>query len=490
MYNASADFNTKIKLPERMFNYSGSIVTVGGTTYTFVGKNIRSGKIIRSIASDSLEIGTVYASELDIDLGLSISRYELYGAEITLDVQLDGALDVIPMGVFKIAEIAQSYDRLHIKAYDNMIKFDDVKFVVASHITIQSPFDWLTEMCTACGVTLGSTMADISALPNGYRDTGFADVVTDAATWRDVLSYLGAYLGSYAYIGRDGYLYLKTYSGIADDTIPASFRYTSSLSDYRTTYDGIYGTDKEAGVQEYVANSNTGGIILDLGVNPFLQFTTQGVRLDALGEIINAWNGIYYVPYEVDMPMIPTYDAGDVLAFTGNQAGVYDLGAITEIVFNIGGQMHVKCGGDNPLLTTAQDRFTKTVAGLSSDYANGQEIGSKNFWLLHTENTSALTVGSTKTEVAEIEFNQTTDVQRMGLMFTCEGQLSVTATVEIEITVDDNASYKFIVIEQKSVKGKRILTADCGFRIIGKGTHTAKVYITATDSALIWGDIV
>ena len=149
----------------------------------------------------------------------------------------------------------------------------------------------------------------------------------------------------------------------------------------------------------------------------------------------------------------------------------------------------VICSGDNPRLTEAQDRFTKTIAGLSKDYNNGQEVGGKNFWLLHTENTSTLTVGNTKTQVAEIEFKQTVDVQRMGLMFTCEGSLSATATAVILITVDDDALYEFETTEEKLPNGKRILNSTCGFRITGKGTHTAKVYLTITDNPLLWSDI-
>ena len=348
MYNASADFKTKIKQHERMFEYSGSIVT-DNDTYDYVGGDIRSGKITRAISGDKLEIGTVYASELNIVLGLSISRYELYGAEIDLSIKLVGASDVIPMGIFTISEVTQTQDRLNIKAYDAMIKFEKVKFVPANHTTIQLPYEWLVEACTACGVTLGSTSAEISALPNGNRKTGFADVVADADTWRDVLSYLGAYLGCYMYIGRDGLLYVGTYGSVAVDTVRSSFRYSSNLSDYKTTYDGIYNVYKDGGIQEYVSNTNTGGLVLDLGTNPFLQFTDQSNRLSALQEIIDTWNGIYYVPYDSDMPMIPIYDPGDVLEFTGNQAEQYDIGAITEIVYVIGGQMHVTCSGDNPI---------------------------------------------------------------------------------------------------------------------------------------------
>lgn len=490
MYNASADFNTKIKLTERMFSYTGSIVTTGGTTYTFDGSDIRSGKIVRSISGNTLEIGSVYASELDIVLGLTVSRYELYDGTITLNIQLDGALDVIPMGVYTISEITQTQDRLNIKAYDNMVKFDSVDFSPSANVTVQTPYQWLTAMCTACGVTLGMTQAEISILPNGLRKTGYADVVTDVSTWRDVLGYLGEYLGSYAYIGRDGYLYLAEYSGVSVDTIPASFRYKSNLSDYRTTYDGISAIYKYDGVQEYVPNTNSGGLVLELGTNPFLQFTNQTNRLDALQEIIDAWNGVYYIPYNADIPLIPIYDPGDVLTFTDNQAGVYDLGVITEATYNIGGQMHVTCSGDNPILADAQDRFSKSVEGLANEYNNGQQIGGKDFWMLISTNTSSLTVGSTKTEVAEIEFNQTTDHQKVGLMFTCDGTLSATATVVLEINIDDDVTYTFEVTEEKSMKGDRWYSANCGFTVDGKTLHTAKVYLTVTDNPTLWSDLV
>lgn len=490
MYSTSATFKNLIKADERMFFYSGTIVTTAGVTYDFDGDDIRSGKITRAICEEKLEIGTVFASELDCELGLEVSRYELYGGTITLNIQLEGAEDVIPMGIFTIAEINQTVDRLKIKAYDAMVKLDNVAFSVASNNEILTPHEWLVNICEACDVELGLTQSEVKSFPNGNRTTGFADCVTDADSYRDVLGYLAAYLGSFAFIGRDGKLYLGRYSTFVADTISANFRYSSGLSDFRTTYDGLYATYKDGGVQEYVSNNNTDGIILDLGVNPFLQFSNESNRLDALQEIIDAWNGIYYIPFQSSIPMNPIYDPGDVLTFTGNQAGEYDSGAITEIVYTIGGQMGVTCTGDNPRLALAQDRFSKSVAGLSSDYNNGQEVGGKNFWLLFTENDSALTVGSTKTLVAEIEFKQTTDVQKMGLMFTCEAAMSATATVDIEITVDDEEEYSFPITEEKAVKGKRPFNRTCGFRVIGKGTHVAKVYMTVTDNPTLWSDMV
>ena len=488
MYNASADFNTKIKENIRLLHWNGSINTP--TPISFSDDDIISGSLTRNIAGDTLEVGSVYASQLTLEVVLpSVSRYELYGLTISLSVSVEGATDVIPMGVFTITEALQTASKISITAYDNMIKFDDVTFSPAEDSLIQSPFVWLSSMCTKCGVTLGSTSAEIGALPNGSRKTGFADVVADVQTLRDVLGYLCAYLGSFAYIGRDGNLYIGKYTNNSVDTIPASYRFSSNLSDFRTTYDGLYATYKDGGVQEYVDNTNTGGIVLDLGINPFLQFSDETNRLNALQEIIDAWVGVYYVPYSSEMPLIPTYDPSDVLTFVDNQAGAYDLGAITEITYNIGGTMSVICSGDNPRLAQAQDRFSKTIAGLSAEYNNGQEVGGKDFWLLHTENTDTLTVGSTKTQVAEIEWKQTVDVQKMGFMFACDGTLSATATVDLEISVDDNEDYTFEVTEQKSLLGKRIYGANCGFTVEGKGTHTAKVYLTVTDNPLLWSDL-
>ena len=488
MYNASADFNTKIKENIRLLHWSGSINTP--TPISFSDDDIISGSLTRNIAGDTLEVGSVYASQLTLEVVLpSVSRYELYGLTVSLSVSVEGATDVIPMGVFTITEALQTASKISITAYDNMIKFDDVTFSPADDSLIQSPFVWLSSMCTKCGVTLGSTSAEIGALPNGSRKTGFADVVADVQTLRDVLGYLCAYLGSFAYIGRDGKLYIGTYTNNSVDTIPASYRFSSNLSDFRTTYDGLYATYKDGGVQEYVDNTNTGGIVLDLGVNPFLQISDETNRLNALQEIIDAWVGVYYVPYSSEMPLIPTYDPSDVLTFVDNQAGAYDLGAITEITYNIGGTMSVICSGDNPRLAQAQDRFSKTIAGLSAEYNNGQEVGGKDFWILHTTNTGVLTVGSTETQIAEIEYNQKTFGQEIEMILIVDSVLSATAEVNIRLTVDDDTDLEMNVTESKSMLGERVFHCSNPQNVLGEGNHIVKAYMTVTDSPLLWSDI-
>lgn len=491
MYPVSETFKTYIKRDTVDFAWHGTMVDTEGNSYTLTEENIvqSSGKISQGGNTEELSIGKSWSAELQINLFLDVDRYLLFGATITLYFTLYMGNDTedVPMGIFTVAECTQSNGQLHIIAYDNMPKFDDVKVSMASLTDIQSPLTWLNQMCTACGVVLGST--NISSLPNANRNTGLADVTTDIQTWRDILNYLCAYLGSFAYIGRDGKLYLGQYTSNAIDTITPSFRYSSNLSDYKTTYDGIYGTCKESGVQEYVDNENTGGLVLDLGTNPFLQFTEQSNRLAALQEIIDAWNGVYYVPYDSTTPIIPYYDLGDVLRFTGNQAGEYDIGAITEIVYAIGGRMTLKCSGDNPRLASAQDRFTKTIAGLAKEYNNGQEVGNKEFWILSTTNTDTMTIGSTETQIAEIEYDQKTFGQSLEMIVTIDTVLSNTAIVNIRVIVDDDTDLEMNVTESKSLNGKRFYQCSNPQKIYGKGVHTCKVYMTVTDSPILWSEL-
>ena len=487
MYSASADYLTKIKDVIRMIHWSGTISTP--TPINFSDDDIVTGSLVRSISGEKLEIGSVYSSQLNLEVDIAgISRYELIGCEITLNSSLDGALDVIPMGTFTITEALQSASKITITAYDSMIKFDDVDFVPSSHLSIQKPYEWLTEMCTACGVTLGSTSAQISVMPNGSRKTGFADVVSDVKSWRDVLGYLATYLGGYAYIGRDGKLYIGQYGSTSADTVPSSFRYSSNLSDYRTTYDGINAIYKNDGVQEYTTNTNTGGLVLELGVNPFLQITDQTNRMDALQEIIDAWDGIYYVPFDSDMPLVPTYDPGDILTFTDNQASVYDIGAICEITYNIGGQMHIKCSGDNPRLASAQDRYTKIVSSVNESTNNGQQVGGKDFWLLMLTNEEQITVSSTEIQIAEIEYNQTTYGQRLAMILTIDAVLSATAVVKVRVNVDDDIDLE-MKIEEKRFGGERGFYCSNPQKVYGTGIHRCKVYMTVTDSPTTVGEL-
>lgn len=487
MYQASAEYITAIKSSVRKFSWSGEINT--DTPIEIEKENILSGSITRKISENKLNIGTVYASQLTMTLSLDdVSRYEIYGKEITLSCSVVGASDEIPMGIYVIDKPTQTANQIIIKGYDYMTKFGDVNYTPKGDITVKTPYTWLSEACTACGVTLGLTETQVKALPNGERKTGIADVVGDIKTWRDVLSYMAIYLGSYAYIGRDGKLYLGTYGSTVVDTIASKFRYSSDLSDYKTTYNGINHTYKEGGIQEYTDNENEDGLVLDIGTNPFLQFTDDDNRMDALQEIIDLWNGVYYVPFNVTMPLVPYYDVGDVVKFSEKQATNDDIGAITEITYDINGDMTIKCTGDNPRLASAEDRYTKIVSSVNENTNNGQQVGGKDFWLLMLTNEEQITVSSTEIQIAEIEYNQTTYGQRLAMILTIDAVLSATAVVKVRVNVDDETDLE-MKIEEKRFGGERGFYCSNPQKVYGTGIHRCKVYMTVTDSPTTVGEL-
>lgn len=151
--------------------------------------------------------------------------------------------------------------------------------------------------------------------------------------------------------------------------------------------------------------------------------------------------------------------------------------------------MNVKCSGDNPRLATAQDRFTKTIAGLAKEYNNGQEVGNKEFWILSTTNTDTMTIGSTETQIAEIEYDQKTFGQSLEMIVTIDTVLSNTAIVNIRVIVDDDTDLEMNVTESKSLNGKRFYQCSNPQKIYGKGVHTCKVYMTVTDSPILWSEL-
>ena len=87
MYEVSEKYKEAIRSQSRKFKWYGTITTPTGKVYHFTEKDIvkGSGTLTRSCSgSTSLEMGSVYAAELDISLFLNVDRYSLYDAVIDL----------------------------------------------------------------------------------------------------------------------------------------------------------------------------------------------------------------------------------------------------------------------------------------------------------------------------------------------------------------------------------------------------------------------
>ena len=192
MFEVSEKFKNAVRQNTRKYEWSGSITTKAGKTYTFGAKDIvkGSGYIKWQCCSNTeIELGTVYAAELGISLFSEIDRYTLEDALIRMYYSLtllDGTVETIPMGIFEITEANRKVRTLEIKAYDYMLRFEKSLRLDSSSGT---PYQFLKVACEACKVEMAQTVAEINALPNGKTTLGvYAD--NDMETFRDLIFYV------------------------------------------------------------------------------------------------------------------------------------------------------------------------------------------------------------------------------------------------------------------------------------------------------------
>lgn len=495
MYAVNEACQKALKGRTREIDWNGTITLADGSeTIQFDSSNIveGTGTISRVCSSQSsIDLGGVYASELQISLRLNIDRYKLQDAKINLYSRVyypqtvstweeaakftwgewDSTLwgdkerrlhEDIPMGVFTVSEVLRAIDIIQITAYDDMLKFD--KTLLLAGVAARTPYEWLKWLCSACDVTLGETSKEIAGLPNGTMSLLFMNVNEQATTYRDLLSHLTTVLASTAMINRQGELVLKQYGMTPADTIGTSVRYSSNFSDYQSYYTGLSASYKAKSLQEYYKNSDKDdGLIYDVGFNVFLQIESDTSRKKACQAIIDSLIENKYVPFNVSMPFNPVYDLMDIVTFEGNQASSNDIAPLTAITIKINDKMTIQCFGENPKLLGAQSRESKAINGLNNLFSSGMS-GKKihDFWLFDDYLQKSIEVESTAKQVCLAAFKLQTDKGRGVINYTMTYSMAEAGNVKITVYLDDTAIYE--AMEYKT-EGSAISTVTTPFEV-------------------------
>ena len=389
-----------IKSNTRKYYWTGSITTSDKKTYEFGNENIvkGSGYISRQCCGNSeIELGSVYAAELGISLFCDIDRYTLDEAEIKLWFHLlldDGSTEIIPMGVFYVAEANRRIKTLELKAYDRMLNLDKA---FNKGLSSAAPYEFLSLLSKACHVELAQTKEEIEALPNGTELLGIYQD-NDIESWRDFLYYLAQTLGCFAVIDRYGKLCLTSYGSTPVMAIDIRHRFSSSFSDFVTRYTAVSSTNKKTETAEYYAKDPDDGLTMNLGVNPLLQFGLEETRKRIINTILDVVSTVEYVPFDSETIGNPALDLGDVLRFTGGHADETKQSAITSIYTKINGKQTVKCVGKNPRLAAAKSKNDKNISGLISS------IGETKLSIYTFTNALALDAGEETLSIINMEF--------------------------------------------------------------------------------------
>ena len=429
MYEVSENYKAAIVGKTRKYRWAGIVTDKAGRQYPFTEKDILlgSGRYLSSCCgATDLEIGTVYASELDISLFKDIDRYTLYGGTIVLSFILSlpgGSEEEVPFGIFNITEATRKGRIIQIKAYDRMIDFDKT---YADLFIGGSAFEWLSKACEACEVPLGVTEDEINALPNS--DLSFyLSGDNDISTWRDVIACISKSLCSYCHIDRQGRLVLKQYGMEAVTTIPSTFRYSSEFADFETRYTSVSITNSDGSTQ-YESLEEDDGLTYALGRNTLAEFAVEDIRKEYVRSILTGLSTIRYTPFDIETPGDPALDVGDVLSFGEPISG--KVAAITEITHYINGRQEIRCVGKNPRL---RDVKTKTDKALESVINKVSEKSDVYYFFV---NDKAISIGADHETLI------------ITLRFATAGKVDVVdVTMEIgpviTLTGEDNASVSF-----------------------------------------------
>jgi len=423
MYAVSQAFLNAVKANTRKYYWTGRITTKGGAVYDFDQDDIVKGSgVITSqcCGSTEIELGTVYAAELDITLFSEINRYTLEDALVEMFYHLkisdstdssdldedydqavgaDGIYEKIPMGIFEVSEANRKVKSLELKAYDYMVRFE--KHFSATD-SIGNAYDFMTLCATACDVDLAQDRETIEAMPNGSENLSiYPD--NDIETFRDVLYYVGQVLGGFFVINREGELELRKYGSQAALLVERRHRFSSSFSDFITRYTAVSSTNMRTQIAEYYHLDPDDGLTMNLGVNPLLQFGLDETRRELCANILDDLSVVNYVPFDSDTIGNPALDVGDILSFSGGQADVTKIACITSNTVKIGGRQTIKCVGKNPKLSQAKSKNDKNISGLLAQIEAGK-IGIHTF-----TNASAFTVRDQDTRIISIEFATSED---------------------------------------------------------------------------------
>ena len=495
MYEVSQEYKDAIRRQTRKFEWYGTITTKNGRVYHFTNKDIvkGSGTLTRSCAgSTSLELGSVYAAELDISLYLDVDRYSLYDAEIDLSFVCQhhvkniwnnlrsftwgamhtrtwndrGPTETIPMGKFVVAEATRTLTVLQLKAYDYMLKFDKS---MKNSGTVRTPYEWLKYACEVCNVALGVTEAQVAAMPNGTRSLSWTNLEEDMS-YRDLIAQVSTVLCGVCQIDRSGALVVIPFSNTPVMDIPASWRYSSKIADYITKYTGLYATYRAGGLTEYYHVNPDDGLIYNIGTNPLLQIAATSLRSEILQGIINNLAATTYTPFEADIPGDPALDPMDVLSLSGGQA-TGEIACITEIVIRINGKNHIKCVGENPRLNQAKSRYTKDIEGLLAQQ-EGVE-GTSTFWMSDAYSAADMAI-TEEAVVTATQFEIQTDKSRGEIIWTGTYSLDEPGIVTANVYLDDKLIYS---CKDSRLSGNTTLTVSTPFEIQrgDEGIHEVKI---------------
>ena len=381
----------------------GVITLTSGQQIEFGEKDIVPGSLTydnKALNGNDFAFGGIYVGELSVDLMLTMNRFTLPGAQITIRYYAkvpSGEQQEIPIGIFYVYEVNRTKKIISLKAYDAMIKFD---------LTIQEGisgyfFEVLSFISTKCGVQLGQTEEEIRGFINADKWLHLdPELIT---TYRGALAQIGILSGRFATIDRSGKLVFRSFqTGVVQDQISPRRRTESMIQDYRTFFCGVKARFlANTNYYPYLAVDETieNGIVLDLGdMNLFIG--EDNTKKEILESLLSLLVSINYVPTDFTTISDPSIDLGDcveLLAVNATSESVRTI--VHSFSWSYHGTQKIISYGMDPHISGVVSKDEKLIAQIEN------QLSSKDVIVKSYTNSNEILVDQVKEkEVTQMNF--------------------------------------------------------------------------------------
>ena len=248
-----------------------------------------------SNAGDSITVGSAVSNYIEVVME-KVSHL-ITGQQISFDLglEVDGAIEYMPMGIFKANKPEMTDYEIVFKAYDRMTQAEknyisDLKYPTDTVKVMQ-------EIAQKLGIEFITNISPIT-LNNPSTEEGSSNIVFAGYTIREAIGYIAGLYGKFAVFNRLGQLEFRWYEDNGFE-IPTSKCYSFTKNENNYTVNKIIGTAGDN--TQYEAGSGITGISFS---NPFVTqeivnrihteiggFTYRGGETKFLGDCrIDAWD--------------------------------------------------------------------------------------------------------------------------------------------------------------------------------------------------------
>lgn len=352
-------------------------------------KMVQGSFIVKDEVSTSgnFDIGSALSGEFKVILNNlydEFSKFDFNGAVIRpyVGLELESSTEWVSKGVFTVEEANSKNAKINIVALDNMAKLD----MLYSENTLTYPAslrEIVTDICTSCGIQLGTPAFDnceyvVSERP---EDT--------ALTCRAIVQYAAQIGGNYARCNTDGELELKWYDLNVfeqEDSLDGGNNtdYTSgdtadggNFDNYNNapSYDGgnfdnfdnyhhfysLKGTDiavddvvvtgiKVVESEEVSYLFGNDGYVLEISNNPLIMTGNAEVVAFFIGRKIV---GMRFRPVTTSTLSNPIIEAGDPAYISDHKGNTYQT-YLTNVTYTSGALHQISCEAKSPAANSAR----------------------------------------------------------------------------------------------------------------------------------------